>query len=144
MIGIYAIFRKSDDKCMYVGESRNIEQRIYHHLTGNSHINVCADTHYGKPIEIHETNNKKYRLEREIYWISVLNPELNQIRDGSSWMKGRHAANRGKHHSEETRKKLSILNKGSNNPMYGRPSSNRGKPAWNKGKKFNKETRKYE
>ena len=59
-------------------------------------------------------------------------------------MKGRHAANRGNHHSEETRKKLSILNKGSNNPMYGRPSANRGKPAWNKGKKFNKETRKYE
>lgn len=144
MIGIYAIFRKSDDKCMYVGQSKNIEQRLYVHLTGNSHINVNYEEYYGKPIETHENDDIKYRTTREIFWINELKPELNQIRDGSSWMKGKPSPFKGKHFSEETIEILREKNKGCNNPMYGKPSAMRGKIPWNKGKKKNKETGKYE
>ena len=33
----------------------------------------------------------------------------------------------GKHHSEETRKKMSEANKGENNPRFGKPSAFKGK-----------------
>jgi len=133
MIGIYAIFRKSDDKCVYVGESKDITRRIGQHLTNNTHIDVNSEEYYGKPIEIHETDDKKYRMEREVYWINELNPEFNEIRDGSSWMKDKPSPFRGKTFSEETLEILRQKNKGSNNPMYGKPSAMRGKPAWNRG-----------
>ena len=38
----------------------------------------------------------------------------------------------GKHHSEETKRKLSELHKGEKNPFY-------GKPTWSKGKHFSEE-----
>ena len=65
------------------------------------------------------------------------------------------AFKKGRHHSEDTCKKLSELNKGENNPMYGKHLSEdhkkklsevnkgnayaKGKPAWNKGKKMPEE-----
>ena len=45
------------------------------------------------------------------------------------------AFNKGKKRSDETRRKLSEVKKGENNPNY-------GKPAWNKGKKFSEEHKK--
>lgn len=128
MIGIYAIYRKSDDKCMYVGESKNIEQRLNHHLKYNAtHINVNDKEYYGKPIELHDTDDRKFRMSREVFWINELNPELNQIRDGSSWMKGKPSPFKGKHFSEETIEILKEKNRGCNNPMYGKPSAMREK-----------------
>ena len=65
------------------------------------------------------------------------------------------ALRKGRHHSAETKKKLSIINKGEKNPMYGKHLSEehknrlsevnkgntyaKGKPAWNKGKKMSEE-----
>lgn len=65
------------------------------------------------------------------------------------------AFKKGRHHSAETKKKLSIINKGEKNPMYGKHLSEehknrlsevnkgntyaKGKPAWNKGKKMSEE-----
>ena len=144
MIGIYAIYRKSDDKCMYVGESKDIERRLYHHFSGHTHINVNKTEYYGKPIELHDTDDRKIRMSREVFWINELNPELNQIRDGSSWMKGKPSPFKDKHFSEETIEILKEKNRGCNNPMYGKPSPMRGKTPWNKGKKLNKKTGKYE
>lgn len=68
------------------------------------------------------------------------------------------AFRKGKPRSAETRKKLSIANKGEKNPMYGKHLSEehkkqissankgntyaKGKPAWNKGKKMSEEQKK--
>ena len=41
---------------------------------------------------------------------------------------------KGKHHSEETKKKMSEAHKG-------KPSPNKGQPAWNKGKHYSEETK---
>ena len=65
------------------------------------------------------------------------------------------AFKKGRHHSAETKNKLSIINKGEKNPMYGKHLSEehknklrevnkgnayaKGKPAWNKGKKMSEE-----
>lgn len=57
---------------------------------------------------------------------------------------------RGKHHSKETKNKMSEMKKRENNPMYGKQHSDetkkkmskalKGKPAWNKGKLNSAET----
>ena len=65
------------------------------------------------------------------------------------------AFKKGRRHSAETKNKLSIINKGEKNPMYGKHLSEehknklrevnkgnayaKGKPAWNKGKKMSEE-----
>ena len=49
--------------------------------------------------------------------------------------KGENNPRFGKHHSAEARKKISEANKGENNPMF-------GKPPWNKGKQHSAEARK--
>ncbi len=144
MIGVYAIFRKADDKCMYIGESKNIEQRLYHHFVGNTHIHINKTDYYARVIEEHENDDKKYRMDREVFWINKFKPELNQITDGSSWMRGKKSGFKDKHHTAKTIEILSEKNRGCNNPMYGKPSAMRGKTPWNKGKKLNKATGKYE
>lgn len=136
MIGIYGIFRKSDDKCMYVGQSKDINGRIKHHLNrANSPFN--SDEYYGEMIEQHFIDNKQYRLDREAYWINELNAEMNVVRDRHHATseetkkkigyanKGKDPWNKGKIDifSEESRKKISINHSdvsGENNPMYGK------------------------
>lgn len=105
MIGIYGIFRKSDDKCVYVGESKDITGRIKAHFIGkNARFN--KEEYYGEMIEQHFINDKQYRLDREAYWINELNSECNKMRD--------------RHNSEEQKKKQSERMTGENNPMYGK------------------------
>ena len=109
MIGIYAIFRKSDDKCMYVGQSECIERRIGQHLTNNTHIDVNSEEYYGKPIEIHNIDDKKYRIEREKFWIHELNPELNKYTDDYGWNKRKTSTFNGKHFADEEYSKYMLL-----------------------------------
>lgn len=123
MIGIYGIFRKSDDKCMYVGQSKNIAERIRHHKMGVTYIKVNTTDFYYKVLEEHNIDDKQYRLEREAYWINELDAELNVIRDNhfpeeskkkmSESRKGKPSGMKGKHPSEETRNKnrLAILDR---------------------------------
>ena len=57
---------------------------------------------------------------------------------------------KGKHHTKETKKKMSEMKKHENNPMYGKQHSDetkkkiskalKGKPAWNRGKPNSAET----
>lgn len=145
MIGIYGIFRKSDDKCMYVGQSKNVNERIKQHLSGKSPNKFNSEEHYGEMIEEHMLDYKQFRLEREAYWINELNPEFNKIRDRhhskettiqmseNNGMKGKHPDHRGnknpmygKHFSEETIKKQSKVKLGKNNPVYDRRWINNG------------------
>lgn len=135
MIGIYGIFRKSDDKCMYVGESIDVDRRIYDHLRGNSiNTNFNKTEYYGKTLETHDVDDKQYRLDREAYFIKTLNPELN-IRRDRHWhlseetkkkIKENHShisGMKGKHHSEDAKKKIKENQpdkSGNKNPMYGK------------------------
>lgn len=108
MIGIYGIFRKSDDKCMYVGQSKDIYGRIKDHLSGKSNTPFNKEDYYGDMIEQHFINDKAYRLQREAYWIKELNPKLNKIKDETNrgeYISGEKHPMFGKHHTEESNKK---------------------------------------
>jgi len=107
---------------MYVGQSKDINSRIKHHLSGKSHLSFNKEEYYGKMIEEHFINDKTYRLNREAFFINKLNPELNVVRD-------RHF-----HHSEETKKKQSKAKLGEKHPNF-------GKPAWNRGISPSEETK---
>lgn len=82
MIGIYKVTNKINNKS-YIGQSKNIEQRMRDHKSISREKNVLlkrALKKYGvenfkyEVIEICELNKLD---EREIYWISVLKPEYN-------------------------------------------------------------------
>ena len=78
MKGIYAIYRKSDDKCMYVGQSTDIEARINNHLS----TKFNKDDYYHKVLE-EDNNFSQYDLHnKETYWISELKPLLNKNKIG--------------------------------------------------------------
>ena len=94
-------------------------------LTKSEHIKLH---HLGKPLS--EDTRRK----------------LSEANKGKpSWMKGKHhseesckkmsESKKGKHLSAESRKKISEAKKGENNPNF-------GKPAWNNGKHLSAETRK--
>jgi group I intron endonuclease len=81
---------------------------------------------------------KPYKcLEREDYYLKLLNPEYNAALDPTETMSGRKHSDEsrkkisdaktgennhmfGKNHSDETLKKLSDTKKGENNPMFGK------------------------
>ena len=142
MIGIYGLFKKDTDECVYVGQSKDINGRIKSHFRGkNARFN--EQEYYGEMIEQHFIDDKNYRLDREAYWINELNPKLNVIRDRhqpeeakeklKQYNLGKHpseetrkkigAGNLGKHLSDETKKKLSVLNSEKNHPMFGKHRS---------------------
>lgn len=126
MVGIYGIFRRSDDKCMYVGESKDINGRIKAHLDGKTRNLFNKNEFYGEMIEQHFIDDKNYRLDREAYWIEQLNPELNEIRDrhhSDEYKEKLRQFHLGKYHSEESKKKIKENHadfSGNKNPMYGK------------------------
>lgn len=79
MIGIYAFYRRNDNKCLYVGQSKNLEQRTYAHVCPSGMF-YNKDVYY-KFIETFDYYDLDNQLDREAYWINVLNPELNKIRN---------------------------------------------------------------
>jgi hypothetical protein len=100
MIGIYGIFRKSDNKCMYVGQSKNIEVRILRHLRYKcTHLKIeHTELYYGKSIEIFDYYDKNILLNSEAKWIDILHPCLNSVI--------------GRHRSIESKRKISDSNRG--------------------------------
>jgi hypothetical protein len=130
MIGIYAIFRKSDDKCVYVGQSKRLEFRINEHVKGlkNSHLSLLPNTCYGIILEKFDSFDSEVQLNREAYWINKLNPELNRVRnrhdDAETLLRKKDRCGIKnsfycKTHSDKTKELLRIKNTGKNNPMYG-------------------------
>lgn len=123
--GIYAIFRKCDDKCMYIGQSIDCERRILAHMRGNTHTPIeNKDYYYTDIIEKHGFDSTEFRLSREAFWINIFEPEWNKMCDRTHCEESRQkiSKNNGAHRPE-VRQKIREANLGENNPMYGKPRS---------------------
>lgn len=149
--GIYSITNKINNKTYY-GSSNNCVMRFYIHkcrLKKNNHINKHLQSSFNKYGE----NNFEFKIEVEtlpenlqnieqyyLDWIK-LNPKefYNITYDAFAPSRGMkrkpltdlqkqrlREVNLGKKHTEETKKKHSIASSGKNNPMYGKPSPNKG------------------
>lgn len=123
MIGIYGIFRKSDNKCMYVGQSNNVEKRINEHLKYNTNTNFNETDYYGRVIETFDFYDKENQLDREAYWINELNPKTNDTRNRHL---SEHHKNQvkttltGRTLSEEHKKNIGNSERGEKHHMFGK------------------------
>lgn len=150
--GIYKIIHKDSGK-YYVGRSVNIQKRFKEHLynlINNNHHNdnlQNAWNKYGKNafefvISEYLENNVSLLKEYEQKYLDIIkNERLNGINNSYNYAENSEFggpmdeqsrikisnANRNRVWKEESRKKLSILNKGKNNKMYGTIGPNRGK-----------------
>lgn len=85
MIGIYAIFRKEDDVCLYVGQSINVEHRVSQHFNmRHSHIDLHGGKkkYYFKIVETLYDKDREVLRDHEAYWINKLDPLLNKQKPG--------------------------------------------------------------
>jgi group I intron endonuclease len=111
--GIYIIFSQLKSERFYIGSALNLRERKWNHfsnLKNNKHPNKIIQNHYNKygiedlQFEILEYVEDKTKLiEREQFYIDELKPYFNICkiagRFDNMWL--------GKHHSEETRIKMS-------------------------------------
>lgn len=136
-MGIYKITNTINDK-VYIGQSVQLSKRLYDHrimLKNNYHNNQHLQNAYNKhgdvfKIEVIEYCNDKSQLDDlEQHYIScydATNPEkgYNKVNGGNcANKKGKNHPMFGKHHSKETKKKLSAANKGQISWTKGRPLS---------------------
>lgn len=111
----------------YVGSATNLYQRFqfYYSLLNIQEVlnrsksrilNAILKYGYSKfSIEILEYCSPEKCIEREQYYIDLLNPEYNILKKaGSSF---------GHKHGEETRVKMSSVKRGETNPMFGKKHS---------------------
>lgn len=125
-MGIYKIINTANGK-VYIGQSAQLSKRLYDHCTmlrNNYHYNQHLQNSYNKygdvfKIEIIKYCNDESQLDDlERYYISYYdstNPEkgYNKVDGGNcSDKKGENHPMFGKHHSEETKKKMREANKG--------------------------------
>lgn len=112
--GIYKI-TSIKHKTFYIGSSKNINKRRKEHfseLRRNSHCNSILQRIYNKYgennflIEVLELCPEEDQFIKEQYYIDILKPKLNicKIVEKNFWS--------GKHHTEETKEKISKANKG--------------------------------
>jgi group I intron endonuclease len=138
--GIYKIQNLSNGK-FYIGSSVNIRNRISHHInqlvnkTHHNQVLQCAWEKYGpenfEGVLVEEVQDKALLLDREQYYIDLLEPEYNICRVAGNSL--------GRQHTIETRRKISQSHadvSGENNPMFGK----RGKLSPNFGKSRKQET----
>ncbi|CAK0763341.1 putative GIY-YIG domain-containing protein [Gammaproteobacteria bacterium] len=129
LIGIYLIRNKINEK-VYVGSSVNVESRLKHHqrsLMKGVHNNSKLQNAFNKYefknfsfVWIENVNDLKKLIRREQYWIDHLDsvsngynirPKAGHTFDQIPWNKGR-SIRKGYHLSEETKRKISMANKG--------------------------------
>lgn len=106
--GVYMITTDINEK-FYIGSAIDLKDRFRRHigtLKRNCHSNAHLQNTWNKHanckfsfyiLEYCETNKI---IEREQFWIDKLKPEYNMVLFAYSW--------KGKTHSEETKKKLSL------------------------------------
>ncbi len=159
VIGIY-VFENIKEKKAYIGQSIDVERRIYEHYHSFRYKNDFHTTLREHPEyfihSIIEKCSKEELDDKEVYWMNRYESEgweLYNTCKKKFWMNCR-----GKKHSEETRKKIrkSLEGKlsGENHPLYGKhhseetrkksSESHKGQVAWNKGLTgiYSEETRK--
>ena len=125
MIGIYKIINTTNNK-YYVGSSMNIERRWKSHnkhLRGNYHENDHLQKSWNKYgsnvfkfVIIEQFSNeclKKELLVEEQKWLDIAIKERNKTYNltfiaGGGTLGGKDSPNFGRHHSLESRKKMSI------------------------------------
>jgi hypothetical protein len=80
--GVYGIF--FDNKCLYVGESSKLNDRISQHkqyikssIPHNKHSILYSELKQYSDLEIKILENTNNHKEREQYWIQKLNPKYN-------------------------------------------------------------------
>lgn len=120
--GIYSILNKSNGK-VYVGQAVKTNRRLSNHksaLRGNHHTNKHLQSSWNKYGEdAFEFNVLEYCSEKSLdcaekWWIhhfSATNREKGYNKEDGG--------NKNKHHSLESRRKMSEAKKGENNPNYG-------------------------
>jgi len=155
MIGIY-IFKNIKEKKVYIGQSSRLERRKYEHY----HSSLKDDFH----LDLRENpDDFEYKVLQE-----CLVKELDTLESmWMNWYKNegwelynvclrKMPNNRGKHHSEEYKKKMSEAKKGKNigenHPMFGKHHSEeykkkmsearKGREPWNKGIPWSEESKK--
>lgn len=111
--GIYQIENQENGKC-YIGSSVHLEKRWQEHLwalRGRRHENCHLQRAFGKYGEaafcfsVLEKTGLQQLLQREQHYLDTLAPEYNIALTASHSMLGRH-------HTAETRRKISEANKG--------------------------------
>jgi group I intron endonuclease len=135
-IGIYKIQSKIHPERIYIGSSVNIHKRLNEHkrkLFLNKHDSPKLQDHFNKyfwqdlDCSIIEECQKEILVQREQYYIDVLNPWFNICKVAGNCLYKKHTEEtkrklkiarnkrsgvKGWHHSEETKKKWSEKRKG--------------------------------
>ena len=144
--GVYSITCYGNDK-FYIGSSVNLNARRSSHfsqLKNNKHTNKHLQNAYNKygecsfVFDVIEYCNENEITRIEQKWLDFFKPYIHSVGMNNSPT----ACNKkGFKHSEETKKKLSILAKMRSNAHLREYSEKlRGKPSLNKGKKLRKWT----
>lgn len=115
----------------YIGSSINLSRRLNNYFSKGYLIRVSKKNkskiykallkydYVNFRLDILEYCSKKHVIEREQYYLDKLNPEYNICKVAGSSL--------GCTYSEDARTKLSVANKGLNNPMYGKHHTNETK-----------------
>ena len=138
---VYQIVNKINNK-KYIGiTSKSIEIRFNQHKKQLDCGIANAIKKYGENNfyieQIDECDTWDDLLVKEKFWIERLNPEYNRTKGGEGLL--------GYNHTEETKQKISIKNKGrifSEEHKKKISEGKKGKPSWNKGKTFGEEYKK--
>lgn len=131
MKGVYAIFKKDTNECIYVGQSKCIEGRIKRHfnrrpMSDKDWHNVIYKNEQEYYYKVLEECDASIRGERERYYISVLKPKFNKSKGGDFVHD---------EYPESGKQKLRQYNginhrgkdfNGKNNPQYGKRWMNDG------------------
>lgn len=130
--GIYRIRNLINDKC-YIGSSINIKKRWTNHtihLNKNRHVNPHLQNAWNK----YGKNNFRFEIVEEVstarladieqLYLDIIQPFPNFYYNiGYDSV----AASRGKHHSEETKKKMRLAHTKERNHFYGKHHSKKSK-----------------
>lgn len=124
--GVYCLTNTKNGKT-YIGSSNNLRRRFYdyfnlHTLITRRHRTIIYNAllkygHSSFTLEVLEYCNESDLLERETYYIRLLNPSYNILKQGGSLLGFKHsqatlAKMRARKHNEVTRKKMRLARLG--------------------------------